>query len=673
MTRGAYLIWKKEMLEVVRDRRTLFFTVVFPLLLYPGLFLVTSQVALESQAQVESETAVVAVHPAVPEGLRARVDDATVRLEDAPDLAAAREALRAETLAAVLDVGPDFEAHVAGTGTRTLPIAFDATREVSQRVRGQLEKWLLELGRALADRRLEARSLPATTARPILLEDNNIAPPEAVGGHFLGRIAPLLILMMIAMGAFYPAIEVTVGEKERGTLQTLLTAPVTAFQIISGKFLSVFAVSALAGAANLVSIGLLLLLASRFPGEISEAISIDISLGAGAAIAWVALLSGLFFAAVMMMVATWAKSGKEAQAWMTPVYLLTILPTTIAQMPGIELDGGLRIAPVLSHALALRELLEGAVDLGDLFAVTVSSLLYTGLALVVAARSFEHEATVLGDGGFLRPSGARHIPEPVVPGGDAMAFLAVVFVLLFYGGALLQSWHLLGGVAITQWLLILAPCLAFLRWRKADVRQSLGLATPPWTAWVAAIALGLSAWYPVLYGASRLASEVDSPSRRMLEETFRQLLGAEVPLALVLFAVAVSPAVCEEVLFRGVLLRAFLRRQSPRMAVLSTALLFGAFHMSVDRFFPTALLGVVLGLMAVRFGSLWPGVVFHGLHNGVSVLLARFEVQVPGITGEGPVDPVHVGAVVAAVALGALLIARGSGGRVRAAAEPPGP
>ena len=632
---SAYTLYKREMLEVVRDRRTLFLMVVFPLLLYPGLFLVASQIAMESAHDVESELALVAVTPDVPPPLISRVGLSQKVAYDVVDgLEEGLAALKARNVAAVVVLPAEFERRGEGLETSVVEIHFDATREVSERVQRQLTEALEAIDAEMLSGRLELRRLPASFANPVTIRAENVAPPEAVGGHLFGRIAPLLIIMMIAMGAFYPAIEVTVGEKERGTLQTLLTAPIAALEIVTGKFLAVFTVSAIAGAANVASMSLLVGMAAFMPGDVASAISLHIAPLNGLFILVTTALVGLLFSAVMMTIATFAKSSKEAQAWMTPVYLLGILPTLVVQMPGITLEGSFQLVPVLNHALLLRELIEGKLVFGNVFAVVVSSLIYTAASLILAARIFEHESTVLGDGGWFRRTGARRV-LPVPSAGDAMGFLAVVFVFLFYGGSALQAWNLRAGVAVTQWGLILLPSLLFLRRYGADLRASLGLYRPPWRSMLAAVAIGVTAWYPVLWLSAASAPSADDPSRRMVEEMFRALLGTEVSLVVALFVVAVSPAVCEEVLFRGVLLRSFLRRFHPRTAILLTALLFGVFHMSLERVLPTAGLGVVLGVLAWRSGSLLPGVVFHALHNGLSVLLARYEVEIPGISIAG--------------------------------------
>jgi sodium transport system permease protein len=652
-------LYKKELLEVVRDRRALFLTVVFPLILYPTIFLVASQVAMKSLSDIEAESAVALVVPSPPPSLLGHVKaDDNVSLRASPTVEGALASLRAGEAAAVVDLtGLADAASAADEGTVTAHVHFDSTSEVSARVRTQVQGYLTALRDERLAERLTRRHLPETFARPLAVESDDIAPPAAVGGHLLGKIAPLLIIMMIALGAFYPAIEVTVGEKERGTLQTLLTAPVTSLEIVTGKFLSVFTVALLAGAANILSMGLLALLATTLPGELSGAMALDLNFVQVLVLLAVIGLVGLLVAAVMMAIATLARTNKEAQAWMTPVYLLCVLPPMLSQIPGLNLDGGLQGVPLLGHALLMRELLEGTVHGGHIFGVFVASLLFTAAALVLAARIFQHESTVLGDVAFFGPA-APGERRPIPTAGDAVALLTLVFILIFYGGSLLQSWHMLAGVALTQWLLLLVPCVAFLRWQRADLRAALGLRLPRPAFVVSAVLLGAAAWYPVTFAAAALQGSGDDPSSRALEELFRQLLGGDVPLAVLLFVIAVSPAICEEVLFRGVLLRAFATAMRPRVAVLLTALLFGAFHMSAIRFLPTASLGLLLGALAVRSGSILPSMIVHVLHNGISVLLARGILSVPGLTEPGtpPLwQPVLAGVM---LCVGGVLLAR---------------
>jgi len=640
----------KELLEVARDRRTLFLMVILPLLVYPLLFLATTQVAVSQVQKIQATTVRIGVTAEVPSGLRDQLQPKD-RIELVPTtLDRGLAMVQSGELAGLLTVTETHSGGLAGGGTVALHLAYDATSETSNRAQGQLKERLTEWRKRLVAARLVARDLPPSLLHPISLRSENIAPARKVSGHLLGQIVPLLIVMMVVLGAFYPAIEVTAGEKERGTLQTLLTAPLRPLEIILAKFVAVCAVAFIAGLANILSIGLLLLMVKFMPGADALPFDVGISGGALAIIGLVSLLVGLLFSAVMMTVAVLARTFKEAQAYTTPVYLLSVAPVMFAQLPGMRLTGVLAFIPGLNQALLMREELEGTATAQQIFAVVVSSLVFTAGTLVVAARIFERESILLGEAGVraLFTDDGRRRPTLVPRPGEAIALLAICFVLFFYAGGALQAWRLLAGLAISHWGLLLGAVLAFIGIKHLDPVATLGLRKPGWRPLAAALLLGLSLWYPVGLGLEWLVSpDPDDPTARMLASL---LSGA--PLWALLLVIAATPAVTEEFLFRGVLLRALQPWFSPRAVLWTTALLFGAFHMSAARMIPTTLLGLVLGALALRSGSIFPGMLFHLLHNGASLLIARLEVKVPGVTTRGALVPWHVALVVVSLALG---------------------
>ena len=659
----------KELLDIVRDRRSLFLIVILPLLMYPLLFLVVSQVAISQVQKIQAADVRVAVLGAeVPPGLAERVTDdhhielrATPTPED-PKTLLQDDEKKGEGFKAVLLLPPDLAERLRDDATIDVTILYDETSETSRRARGQLRDLLKEWSADLVTQRLERRELAPELARPLNLEAVNVAPPKKVGGHFLGMIVPMLIVMLVVLGAFYPAIELTAGEKERGTMQTLLTAPIGSLEIVGAKFLAVFFVALLTGAANVLSIGLLVGMSLVLPAEAAAAVDFGMTLSTVLLTGYVTLLIGLFFSALMMTVAVLARNFKEAQAYMTPVYMVGVLPVMFAQLPGMELSGALMLVPGLNHALLLREILEGEVVLDHLFAVTGSSLLFTILCLVVAARIFEREAILLGEVGLTGLFSPGERPRTAVPAlGEALGLTVVLFVVMFYGGSILQAWWLLGGVAATQWLLLLVPVLIFLRVRRHDVRASLGLRAASPRTLLAAGCLGGALWVPLQAAMLQLqewtASDVPDPMREQMEEMFAQLLGVDTPVWALLLVIAFSPAVCEEVVFRGVLLRSMVGKYKTSTIVLTTSILFGLFHMSAIRFLPTAGLGVIMALLALRSGSLLPSMLFHLVHNGISALLAHYQYALTGITIPGTPSLLPLAASLAVIGLGAWLLA----------------
>jgi membrane protease YdiL (CAAX protease family) len=175
---------------------------------------------------------------------------------------------------------------------------------------------------------------------------------------------------------------------------------------------------------------------------------------------------------------------------------------------------------------------------------------------------------------------------------------------------------------------------------RADFRPTFRLDRPPVAGLLGALLLGLSLW-PFAYELEVLTlSEDRVEALRELFEPIRKQLDS-VPLGVKLLALAIVPAVCEEWFFRGLLLSSLRTQIAAWKAVVATGLLFGAFHVVVrdglffERFVPTAFLGVILGAVCVRTGSLWPGMLLHALHNGLLLSLAAYEKDLTALGWTG--------------------------------------
>src|SRR5687768_3098419 len=243
-----WVVFRKELRETLRDRRTLLMMIVVPVLLYPALLIVSEQLLLFGQRTLAADRSAVAVVGDAPgelaDILAASVGLTVVELDGSPT-----DALRDNRITAVALIGSP----AGADGTREVTLLFDAASDRSQRGRAELADALDEWRDTLLAERLSGRGLPPTFAVPLAVSDSSVALPVEMGGYTLGRILPLLLVVITLLGAFYPAIDLAAGEKERGTLETLLTAPVPASAVVTGKFVTVALIAVIAAALNLAS------------------------------------------------------------------------------------------------------------------------------------------------------------------------------------------------------------------------------------------------------------------------------------------------------------------------------------------------------------------------------------------------------------------------------------
>ena len=198
---------------------------------------------------------------------------------------------------------------------------------------------------------------------------------------------------------------------------------------------------------------------------------------------------------------------------------------------------------------------------------------------------------------------------------------ALALLLMFYVASFFQSRQIISGLLITQWLLLLAPTVAILWFVRVDLRNALSLRRPSLVHVLAGILLAAGSLVLVLHLSSLQARVLDMP--QAMKDYFAQLIDKDASLALLLLTIAVSPAICEEVLFRGAILSGLRTRLPDYVAILIVGILFGLFHVSVYRLMPTALLGIVITYAAVRSRCIFVAMLMHLLVNATLVLAGR--------------------------------------------------
>jgi sodium transport system permease protein len=649
------LVAGKELRETLRDRRTLAVMVLFPLVVYPLVSLVTAQVLSARVARVEAHVARIAI--AGPPPIVAQVR----RLLSSADFSLAPAGAAADVAANRVDAFVEVAASPAGKPP-SVRVFFDETREDSTTARDRVTQ---ALG--------AGAGLSAGCAPPFAVATQGIAPRARMSGYLLSKVLPLVVVVMIMLGAFHPAIDITAGERERGTLETTLSAPIERSALMAGKVLAVAALAALTGFLNLASMSLTVLegahlVANRAPMSIPW-----IHIAAAFA---VIPPTAFLFAAVMVAIGSLARSFKEAQTLLTPVYFLCMAPSLTAALGDFRLDGATAFIPGVNVTLLARDLIVGRAPWGLALAVVVSTLVYGLAALALAARLYDSERLFFSDeagvglGAWLRQlvagragagpatgAGPALGADDAPTAGQAMGLYAIACVLLFFVFVPLQSWRLEPGLAISEWGGLLGLTWLYARERGQRLSTVLHLVPPTPRALIGAILIGLSAW--VVVG---LLAEWIVPAPKEVVEGLRRIVaptGHDRGTLATLLLMAVTPAICEEALFRGPILRGLRTRFSPATTAILTGLLFGIYHVDAWRLLPTALLGVALSGIALAADSIVPAMVAHFTNNACLILLARMHADdTASLSPRARVGWLAGGALV--FTLGARLLARSS-------------
>ncbi|MCC7293590.1 MAG: CPBP family intramembrane metalloprotease [Phycisphaerales bacterium] len=674
-------IYGKELIDLLRDRRTLIAMLIVPIGLYPLLMLGSLQ-AISVQTQTLGRRAIVVGGIGGPDGAQAQM--LTFIRDEYERLRAAQDQTKPATQPAEPQQDPpsrgDAARDPARSGEAGQPVDGDTSKidegalppldltwmpcedrdriEALIRERGihvgilfegpisadpalptRVQLWydqeearsatgyarLTDMFAAVEERwnaqRRRQLGVPDTFFQPFAIAGKNLASPSSV----LGQILPLILVLMTITGAIYPAIDITAGERERGTLETLLVCPVPVLDLIVGKFLVVTTIAILGATLNLASV-----CATVYFGGFNELIT---TTGTGVPYGQLALILlclvpfAVLMSAIMMAVCSYARTFKEAQNYVTPIILAVLIPGGVAALPATELTGVMLVMPVGNMVLLTRELLVGAmVRTGDLVTVLLSTTLYATAAVAAAAKVFGKESVVFADVQSLRGTFDRRLIRP--SGKPSLTMALVVTALLFPGWFFLQSYLqtsrpdgadlmvLRKTFAFMPVLFVVLPALVLTYW-KVDVRRTFSLSPPAMSGVLGAVLIGATSWiFAVEIGMLQDAvfgmSDIAKDSAEALEKALVSLSEPEM-----LLLMAVIPALSEELLFRGFLLTALRGPAGRTVSILTSAVVFAVFHFILAKLPVTFLLGALLAWVCWQTRSIWPGIIVHFLHNGI--------------------------------------------------------
>jgi sodium transport system permease protein len=392
MSSSILTVFRKELLEVSRDRKTLIFMIVMPLLLIPLLIQVTTDFIADAEKEAESVTLDYAIFgaeqlPGLAEAFAATPGFAAASLSDPAEIPAAVADERIDLALVVAPPGPGGQ-HVVELHYNNAPMS----SKVQPRTKVVLDGLGAELRREhLAKRGITDLALQQAVIEPVVMVPHGTAPMREVLGERLGGMLPYVFIIFCFLGAMYPAIDLAAGEKERGTLETLLLVPIPRHQVVLGKFLVVFVAGVVAALLTLVGLGGWLLWKSGSLGGELGAVMKSIGPTDLALIAAMLIPTAAIFASLLLGISIYAKSFKEAQSYITPLNMVVILPAFLAMLPGIELDWKTASIPIVNISLAIKELIKGTMDYSMMIAILGSTTLLAAALLWAATWWFGRE------------------------------------------------------------------------------------------------------------------------------------------------------------------------------------------------------------------------------------------------------------------------------------------
>ena len=635
---------RKELRETLRDRRTIITLMVMPLLLYPllgfGLRFVALQQAGDAEIQyriaIETDAEVSWLYEAMQSGSREL--DPSFAPDKAPDLQVLLpqpgaefdlESLVSESAADVGIVVQLSESTAAGLPpVATIQLyeneSSTQSRDAALFIERRLEAANIQWVKNWAQRRGQDLTFPVKQSRKMV-------KPVEQGSAILGLL-PLVLLLMTVTGGVYPAIDLTAGERERNTMETLMALPVPRFRLLAAKYVAVVTVTLLTGLMNLLAMGLTLYALQLDKSILGEA---GFTIGLAGKLFLALAAFALFYSAVLLLLTSSARSFKEAQAYLIPLLLLSIVPGFVMFIPGWNLEGGTAVIPLVNILLLSRDLLEGTVQQLPAIVAIVSTVLYGASALSMAAQVFGNDAVAVGSRGRWSDLLQRPKTDSTWPSlTTVFSTLAILFPVYFIVSGILSrgetdpSRRIMLSAVITAVLFVGIP-LAVLVWQRVSRLQGLGLKLGAWPYWVAAFLFGLATWpwvFEIVVYAHGWGIRGFDPDKI---DNIDSLLASwkQVPIWLIVLCLGIVPGVCEEIFFRGFLFNGLKRHFNATTTIAISAIAFGLFHIVLsggaapERILPSTLMGALLGWLTWQSGSTIPAMILHAVHNSTLLLV----------------------------------------------------
>lgn len=683
------LIFQREMLDQLRDRRTLFTITVLPILLYPLIGMLMMQIAqfnreytvrigvMGGQYWPEDLPLLDEDHKLV---ARPGIKDLTNLVEfrqvpwpdNSSDLGelkkTAEKTVALDDYDAVLIVQPGFEdllrqrlaiesgddpggdellvdgvkedsknASVSKSNVEGLQFVANLARDHSQIAQRRLDRILNNWRETWVAKQLASAGMNPRLVEPIAVAQTDTAPEAVKRAMLWSKVLPFVMLVWALTGAFYPAIDLCAGEKERGTLETLLSSPARRREIVWGKL----------GAISIFSIGsaLLNLMSMHFTAgiivqKLASAGSAQMAQALGPmplhAFGWLVLLllpMAAFFSALALAVAALARSTKEGQYYLMPLLLITLPLVALPMIPSLTLNLGTSLVPVSGAVFTVRSLIEGRYTeaLVHLPVVILVTAACCSFSIRWAIRQFESENVMFSESErwnfriwlhhlWRDRENTASVPEAILCG---VIILVGMFFAQFVAGAGAQTWTtIVQSTVVVQIGLILTPCLLMAMFLTTSLRRALRIHRPQMSHLLAASLIGVTMHpsYMILGDGIQRVYEIGDETAAVLAQ-FQGMVMAQ-PLWAILLLMAALPAVCEELAFRGFIFGGLVRNKGALRAIIVSALFFGFTHTLLQQSIAASMMGLVLGLIAWRTGGVICTIIVHFVNNALSISMA---------------------------------------------------
>ena len=391
-------VWKKELKDTIRDRRTLVVSIIMPILFMP-LMMVGSFKIQEAQIKsAEEQISVVAIEneAEVPTLSGFLVHQEKVEIKEFTG--DREEMINSGEVHVVLSAAEGFEEKINNSGLAEVVIYSKSTETKSQVTAGKIYNLLYVLNQSVSNQRLIEENVDPNLILSVDVAREDIATSQEKGGFFLGLLLPMFIVLFSFIGGMYIAIDISAGEKERKTLEALLLTPLSKMKIVSGKFLAVATTSITSVVLSVSSLYVAFKIWTPDFGNDFSGLEFNIDAKTMLIMLGIGVILSIMFAGMLLAVAIFAKSYKEAQNYVMPFYIVTILPVAIlGSFPGFKPNLAFFFIPAVNAVLLFKENLLGVFEPSHIIATLASLIFFAFVSIFISSKIYSKESILFRD------------------------------------------------------------------------------------------------------------------------------------------------------------------------------------------------------------------------------------------------------------------------------------
>lgn len=631
-------IFKKEILDIVRDRKSIFMMIVVPILLYPIIMVLLMGIMNSSINKMTSETITLGLSSAPNAEFVEIVDSENAIREKEDTLGNIEIKTNIKDYKSELEKG-EIDAYIDNSiKDNDYKVIINSASDESGIKSDAIFDVMNKYKRKMSEREIEKHGLDShQILEPIKYEKVDITNSAKKAGMLLGQVIPFILIIGVLFGSIYPAIDVMAGEKERGTLETLFSLPISNMELVIGKYMAVSASAILTSLLNIISMSCTLGYFMKAESIYNPSMMhINYSVLGGAVL--ITVVSVILFAQVVsalaMCVCSFAKTFKEAQNYITPLMLIIMVPAYISMIPNISLSRITATIPVVNISLLIKSVISLRANMKMVSLVLIVNLIFVLISLVLLSKIFNSEDILFGEKrNFKLIQSRSSIKEGSMPGiSDGFIVYVLAFISLIYVSPILNMKLGIMGNTINQFIMALIPILVAV-YIKADFKKLFSIKKIK----IKDIIRAAVTWFvgSLIMSVFVMILLKLFPDQMKVSEQLNEIIKSSGGLFTQIILFALVPAICEEILFRGFVLSAFRDKKTFGQknekhivfAIVVSGILFGIMHLDFIRIIPTSILGMVMAYNVYKSKSIFTSVGIHFFNNLLSVLSVNFGVH----------------------------------------------